>query len=136
MSWDVSARNMPEGAESVEDIPDDFEPEPFGTRAEVVELLGEAFPEADTSDPAWVTLRREGVSIEFNLGDEGPLESAMLHVRGGDNEATMAALARVAAVLDVDLMDITRGEKMGFEEVSEAGFEEWKAFRDEVIGES
>jgi hypothetical protein len=112
-----------------------FDPEPFATRAEIVETVDDLFPEVDTSDPSWLLLDLEGVAIEFNLSDPGSQQSVMLHVRGGDRDTTMAALARVADALEVDVLDISLGETMDFDDNPGEGFDEWKAYRDQVVGE-
>ena len=94
MSRDIFVRDIPAGISSVDEIPDDWQPQPlpFG-HAAVVEAVRELAPEADTTDPAWMHVTLPGV--EVNVTDESPLESFALHVRAVDPGATDAFIARL-----------------------------------------
>ena len=56
MSWLVVLAKLPDTFVSVSDIPNDFVPEPLGSRAAVLTILAEAFPDADFTDSTWVQL--------------------------------------------------------------------------------
>jgi hypothetical protein len=96
VSRDILVQNIPQGATSVDEISDDWMPEPlpFG-HAEVLAAVKQLVPDADTSDPEWIHLELPGVDIEVNAATKSPLSSFALHVRATDR----AAADRVIAVL-------------------------------------
>ena len=132
MSWDILIQDLSD-AVAVEDIPDDFQPQPLGSRAEVVERLKSAFPEADFSDPSWGILDGADWSIEFNVGDGDPCDSVMLHVRGSGTEA-LAAVQRAIDALGGRGLDM---QGSGFFEMDEAraSFAKWQDYRDQMVVE-
>ncbi|MFW5968028.1 MAG: hypothetical protein ACOCV2_10950 [Persicimonas sp.] len=131
MSWDVLLINLPPGVESVDGLDNDFEPEPIGRPAEVVERLDELFPSIDSTDPSWVRLKADTFSIEFSVGGGDVVQSIMLHVRGGD--AAVGAIEEVSQALDVGALDITTGRLIDFDESPAEGLQQWRAFRDQVL---
>ncbi|GAB4010896.1 hypothetical protein [Nocardioides ultimimeridianus] len=52
MSWDISVMDLPSDVASVADMPDDFEPQPLGSRADLITAIREVAPSADFSDPS------------------------------------------------------------------------------------
>lgn len=96
VSRDIFVRDIPAGISSVDEIPDDWQPQPlpFG-HAAVVEAVRELAPESDTTDPAWMHVTLPGVDVEVNVTDESPLESFALHVRAADPGAADAFIARL-----------------------------------------
>ncbi|NVL83974.1 hypothetical protein, partial [Escherichia coli] len=64
---------------SVEDIPEDFDPQPLGPRDTVILKFRAVLPDVDFSDPGWGLLRREGWSIEFNLGNDAECSGVSLY---------------------------------------------------------
>jgi hypothetical protein len=132
MSWDIFVQDIPKNARAVSDIPDDFEPRPLGPRSEVIRRILEVVPNADASDPSWVTIEGPDYSIECNIGDDEEVTSFVLHVRGGD----------VAAGLVSDLL--SRSSWRAFDSASESGlfdpasavdsFGKWRAYRDRILG--
>jgi len=56
VSWDAVIQGLPEGVESVADIPGDFSPSALGRREELIAAILEVFERADFSDPAWGVL--------------------------------------------------------------------------------
>jgi hypothetical protein len=130
MSWDILIQDLPNVA-GVEDIPDDFQPKPLGSLEDVVDRLRTAFPTADFSDSTWAILDQDDWSIEFNIGDNDPCESVMLHVRGGGTEA-IDAVQRTIDVLGGRGLDL---QGPGFFELDEArvSFAKWQAYRDQAL---
>jgi hypothetical protein len=132
MSWDIFVQDIPVGALSAGDIPEDFEPRPLGPREEVVRRILEVVPDADFSDPSWGTVETPEYSIEFNIGDEDEVMAFALHVRGGDASAGLVAdlLARCGwRAFD------TAAESGIFDPASARdSLERWRAHRDQAVG--
>src|SRR4029077_20037133 len=120
-----------ENAKSLDDIPDDFQPRPLGSRSEVIRRILEVVPNADFSDPAWGMIDGPEFSIECNLGTGEEVRSFALHVRGGD----------AAAGLVADLLG--RCGWRAFDPSSESGIfdpasaveglKRWRTYRDRVL---
>lgn len=98
MSRDIFVQDIPRGVSGVDEIPDDWEPQPlpFG-HVEVVQAVRDLAPEADTTDPEWLHVTLPGVDVEVNATDASPLKSFALHVRATDR---LAADAWVRRLLD------------------------------------
>ena len=91
MSWDVFVQDIPAGARTPADIPDDFRPRGLGlTRDGVIAAAREVGGSVDASDPAWAVWTGPGYDIELNLGDD-PVEHFGLHCRGDLAECRQAA---------------------------------------------
>lgn len=135
MSWDVLLMRFPDDAVSVEDLSEDDAPPPIGPVAEVLDRIRAAFPGADLSDPTWGILQDEdeGWSMELGIGAQDPVESVMLHIRGGGDPVTTAR--RLARVLDCRALDCSDGEFFSDEGGGES-WEEFQAYRDQVLGEA
>ncbi|MCL2141269.1 MAG: hypothetical protein FWH46_00075 [Methanimicrococcus sp.] len=85
MSWDVIVMRFPEGFDGDFDkIPNDWEPEELFYREYFLEEIKKIFPDINTEDETWLVLNAAAYSIEFNIGDNDPINSIMLHIRGGD----------------------------------------------------
>jgi hypothetical protein len=106
VSRDIFVQDIPKGVVSVEEIPDDWMPQPlpFG-HAEVVEAVRELAPGADTSDPEWMHVTLPGLDVEVNVADESPLESFALHVRAADRSAADAFIGRLLERLGARAFD-------------------------------
>lgn len=133
MSWDILIQDLPKDAQSVEDIPDNFQPRPLGPRAEVIARIQALLPETDFSDPTWGLLDKPDFSIEFSMGEEDMCNSIMLHVRGGGE--AMATIARLLEHLQLRAIDCQAGEFFSLE-AGQGSFDQWKAYRNRVIGEA
>lgn len=96
MSRDIFVQDVPVGISGVDEIPDDWQPQPlpFG-HAEVVAAVQELAPQADISDPEWIHVTLPGVDVEVNVTDESPLKSFALHIRATDGEAADAWVRRL-----------------------------------------
>lgn len=103
MSWDIFVQDIPAGAKSVADIPDDFEPREIGLRSEIIAKIQRAFPEADFTDPAWGRLDGPGYSLELNLGEEERLSGFAIHSRGGELDAH--AIAEILSAVRLRAFD-------------------------------
>jgi len=130
MSWDISVQDLPPGAKSIDDIPDNFKPSPLGARSDVIARIRETLPEIDFADPTWGMLNRPGFSIEFNMGASEVCDGFMLHVRGGG--AAVATIGRVLDHLKLRGIDCQSGEFFA-PDAAATSFNEWQSFRDQVI---
>jgi hypothetical protein len=108
MSWDLFIQHLPSSAITVADVPDDFSPLPLGSRAEVVSAIVTVFPEADTSDPSWVTFETPAYSIVFATTEEEPVTAMTLHVRG--DESVVPGIAALVEKLGARALDSWTGE--------------------------
>ena len=83
MSWDVMLFNtrgkQPPPIEQFEES----HYEPLGPAAGVRQRLTRLLPKIDWSDTSWGIYEGDGFSIEFNAGGGDPIDTIMLHVRGG-----------------------------------------------------
>ncbi|CAL9391148.1 hypothetical protein SUDANB121_01267 [Nocardiopsis dassonvillei] len=133
MSWDVLLMRFPDDAVSVADLSEEDAPPPVGPAAEVLDRIRAAFPGADLSDPTWGVLRdeEEGWSMELGIGAEDPVESIMLHIRGGGDVVTTAL--RLARLLDCRALDCSDGGFLSDEGDGDS-WEEFQAYRDRVVG--
>jgi hypothetical protein len=134
MSWDIHVQDLPPGIADLSDVASDFEPQPLGTRAALIERISTLVPGADFSDPTWGRVDGPGYSIEISLGSRDPVEGFAFHVRGGD-----LAVGVVADILDdLGLCAIDPGSSTGlFSRDDAAGsLERWRQFRDAVVGET
>lgn len=132
MSWDISLFNAPPEI-AVEEIPRDYEPVPLGSVAEILDRLQAAFVDLDLSDPTWGDLERAGWSIEFNIGREDPVQSIMLHVRGGGDDVVQV-VRETAHILGCRAFDCSSGEFI--EDEGRDGWADFQAFRDRGIGQA
>lgn len=132
MSWDIFVQDLPADARSVADIPSDFEPAAVGGRGELIQHIRSIAPAADFSDPAWGVLETSSFSVEFNLGDEDPVRSFALHVRGDD--AAAAFISELLTRLGLRALD-PQSDSGLFEPgaVAEESLRRWRAYRDQVF---
>ena len=131
MSWDVFLFNAPPEVKSLSDLPSDFANTPLGAKDEVIAKLSCAL-EIDFSDRSWGIHNTESYSIEFNMGSD-PVESIMLHVRGG-GDAAMGAIRAAADALGVRALDCSTGEWIDFESPdADDSWRRWQAYRDKIV---
>ncbi|MHB9861114.1 hypothetical protein [Streptomyces sp. YIM S03343] len=131
MSWDILLLRLPDDITSVQEIPDDYMPEPFGRRDDVLVTVAQAVPQADLSDPAWGELLGPTWSMELNIGEDDPVDSIMLHVRGSGDDV-LAPVFRLAEALRCKVIDCAEGDLITPGQTS--GWHAFQQFRDRVIG--
>lgn len=133
MSWDLMIFNTrgkrPPPIEDFEET--DFEP--LGPAAVVRQKLSELLPGIDWSDPTWGTYRGDGFSIEFNVGEDDPIDDIGLRVVGGGD--AVAAIVTFARPLGWSALDESTGEFLDLENPSQAGWDGFQAYRDKVMEE-
>jgi hypothetical protein len=93
MSWDVMVLNLG-GKPPPCDTADADPVGPLGTAAQVRRRITKHLPGVDWSESGWGVYDGDGFTIEFNTEDDDPIDSLMLHVRGGG--ACIAVLLRFA----------------------------------------
>jgi hypothetical protein len=132
VSWDVLIFNAPTYATSVDEIPQDFDLRPLGAGPDIRELLHGALQGLDLSDPAWGNLAGATWNIELNIGSEDPVESIMLHVRGGGDDV-LGVIARIAAAVSGRALDISTMEFLTGDPAQTAGWQDFQQYRDQVL---
>lgn len=131
MSWDVMIFNTQgKNAQSVEQI-QESDYEPLGPAETVRQQISSLLPGIDWSDTTWGIYDVDGLSIEFNVGDDDPIANMMLHVRGGGD--AIAAIVTFARPLGWSALDCSTGEFLNLDHPSQAGWEGFQAYRDKVI---
>ncbi|MFI6639494.1 hypothetical protein [Streptomyces sp. NPDC050504] len=130
MSWDVLLLHLPDGVDSVADVPDDCVPPPLGRLDDVLAAVRRAVP-ADLSDPAWGVLYGPTWSIELSIGQVDPVESIMLHIRGSGDDV-LEPVFRLAAVLGCKVLDCSAGALITPQGPN--GWQSFQAYRDQVAG--
>jgi hypothetical protein len=126
LSWDVLLLRLPDDNASLEDIPGEGPP-PLGSRDQVHARVRAGFPDVDLTDPTWGELLGPTWSMELNIGDDDPVVTIMLHIRGGGDDAVAAAL-RLAEVLDCHAYDLATGDVL--EPGGPNGWQTFQAYRD------
>ncbi len=123
--------NFSATAQRVADIPEDFQPAPLGTRADLITRICDVVPSADFSNPEWGVFEGDEFSIEFQMGDEEICQSVMLLVRGGGSPAPL-----IGALLDrLKLRGIDCQTSEFFDiEAARASFGSWQRYRDQILG--
>ena len=131
MSWDVVIMRFPEGfSGDFEEMSDNWEPENMFTQDYFEVEIKKLFPDI-SGDKTWMTLNAKKYSIEFNIGDNDPINNIMLHVRGG-NEA-LQAIEMVCKKFNCKALDTTESKLIDFSEEKNKGFESWRNYKDNVL---
>jgi hypothetical protein len=132
MSWDVMifrfAGNPPASTEEM----DDAEPLPLGPASEVRAGISAALPQTSWSDPTWGIFDGDGFSIEFNVGNDDPIDDMMLHVRGGGD--AIAAIMAFVVPLGWSALDCSTGQFLDPAAPSDEGWTGFQAYRDKITG--
>ena len=132
MSWDVLVCNYyGSPPKDMENLPDDHKPDPLGSASTVRMSISQNLPGVDWSDPTWGIYDGDEFSIEFNTGEEDPINSIMLHVRGGGD--AIAAMLQFANPNKWSLLDFSTGQFLDPENPSQQGWEDFQAFRDKAL---
>ncbi len=89
MSWDVFLMRVPEGINSMRDLPDDFHPEEIGTPNEVVTIIQKVCPEANFSDDYTGRIASHTIHINIIDNDDGLAIVVAIHVYGEVGETDL-----------------------------------------------
>lgn len=106
VSRDIFVQDLPMGISRVQDIPEDWRPEPlpFG-RAEVLEAVRALAPNADVTDPGWMHVSLIGFDVEVSVAEASPLRSFALHVRAAEQGAANAWIGQLLDRLGARALD-------------------------------
>ena len=129
MSWDLFVQDWG-NFDSLEDIPDDFEPQPIGKRSTIINLIKTVEPTVDFTNPSWGLLENEFFSIEFNMGMDEVLSSFTMHVRG--NELAIPCIGNILAELKLNAADGSTTYFFNIEK-SKADMNKWKEYRNQIL---
>jgi hypothetical protein len=129
VSWDIFVMDLP-AVPRVEDIPDDWDGQPLGSRDDVIATIRDAVPDVDFTDPGWGLIDGGSYSIEVSIGREDPVVSFALHVRGGGDAA--AVVSRVLRRGRWRGLDSQTGEFFSDNNAADT-LGEWQRYRDAVI---
>jgi len=95
MSWDVMIFKFEGSPPPAKEIGETKMPLLLGTAAEVRAEISAVLPEVKWSEPLYGIFDARGSYLEFNLGDDDPLDSLMISVRGSENpKVLLFALAK------------------------------------------
>lgn len=130
MGWDVLLLPLAADLSSIDHLPPDHEPPPIASRSGVHEALRSAVPEVDLADPGWGELPGPTWVIELGIGQDDPVESVMLHVRGGEDDV-IPVIFQIARALGCRPFDCSTGELLTDD--SPAGWTAFQAWRDRAI---
>ncbi len=131
MSWDLLILDWPADFRMVDDLPKDFDPQPFGPRGEIVAKIVTAFPDNDFIDPSWGHLTSDEWWIEVNMGDKDICSSIMLYIRGDDS--VIGAIDALLEATALRALDIQNSALFVADEGAQASFQAWKALRDRAV---
>ncbi|MEQ8478811.1 hypothetical protein [Fulvivirga sp.] len=129
MSWDLFVQNWGD-VKTLDEIPDDFQPQPIGTRTKIIERIKEVEPTVNFKDESWGILENDQFSIEFNMGDDELLNSFAMHVRG--NELAIPCIGNILKRLNLRATD---GSTPEFFDTNNAikSLKNWIEFRNKVL---
>lgn len=85
----------------------------------------------DWSDTTWGLYRGDGYSIEFNVGEEDPIQDMMLHVRGGGD--AIADIMKFVVPNGWAALDCSTSEFLDPANPSDEGWAGFQEFRDDVL---
>jgi hypothetical protein len=129
MSWDLFIQDWG-SYKNLDEIPDNYNPSPIGTRTEIIRKIKGLIPEVNFSDPSFGVLDMSEFSIEFNMGEDEEQDSFILHVRG--NEKVVPLIAHILKELELKAADGSDELLEDFESLKEA-YERWTGYRDEIF---
>jgi hypothetical protein len=132
MSWDVMVFRFAGARPASTDEMGDAPRLPLGPAAEVRASISSKLPRTSWDDPAWGVFEGDGFSIEFNVGEDDPIDDMMLHVRGGGD--AVAAIMSFVGPLGWSALDCSTGAFLDPAAPSEEGWKGFQAYRDGIFG--
>ena len=136
LSWDVFICRFPADAETVSDVPADWEPPPLGSASEVRRRMTEALPGLRFGADGWATYDGPGFSIETRVdpGEDVDVTGMTLFIRGGGSAG--AAAVAVTRALGGRAVSASDGRFLDDAGMAEDAFMEWREYRDRTAGRS
>jgi hypothetical protein len=133
MSWDIFIQALPTGISAVSEIPDDFQPEPLGSRASVLANLQQLLPEFRPDAAGFGRVGREAGSIEIDIGDDDQTQCIALFVRG--SPAIVPEVSRIVAAFGGRALDMSSETGLYDQAAALASFQSYSDYRDQVLTE-
>ncbi|CUI04123.1 hypothetical protein [Massilia antarctica] len=133
MSWDVLVCKFSRTYTHVDQIGNHESFVPMGSRAEIQAAISDLFADTGWSDPTCGDYQGPAGSVGFNLSDDDPVNSVMLHVRAG--EAIIAPIVALCLRHGWQAMDTSAGTFVEQAPVPEQGLRQWRAYRDQIAGQ-
>lgn len=129
MSWDLLAFRAPVEFKSPrkEDLPQGWEPAPFGLRSEVQAKLVGFLPGVQFSfvkDTLWGTWSDQSCSLEISLGEVENITYLWIAARGESGEA-LPLIAFLLHSLNLRGVDLQRGEFFDLKAAHQS-FQQWR----------
>lgn len=134
MSWDVSLVRFSRTYRSIAEVSSNENPIPLGRLQEIQMAVSEVFLGTNWDDPSWGIYDCEFGSIEFNVGQEDPVNSLCLHVRAGDG--IVGGILLLCQRLSCQAVDFTDGSFLDQSERPAANLAKWREYRDHIVGKS
>ena len=130
MSWDVLLMSVPPDITTTENLPNDFSSE-LGPLPQVLSTIAAILPDLNLANPEWGILEGDGFHMEFNIGQRDPVDTIMLHVRGGDG--ALRSIHRICEHTGWRALDTTTGDFINFAQDPTKGLRQWRTYRDRVV---
>ena len=132
MSWDVIIMKVPESfTGDFDELPEDWMPGNICTHKYLKNEIIKLFPKINNDDSSWMMLDEETYSIEFNVGEDDPINTITLHVRGDDK--ALESIKIFSEKLYCKALDTTEGEIIDFSDEPNKGFSKWREYRNKVL---
>lgn len=128
-SWDVLAQDFPP-VDTIDQIPDDFIPQPLGSRAELMARIQRRVPALRFGPDGLGCVTGTGLDLEINVGKQDPVDSIAFHGRGGSGD--IEVIADVLDALHLRAIDSGTGEFFS-RSAAQAAQREWREHRNAVI---
>jgi hypothetical protein len=106
VSRDIYVQDIPFNANSVDDIPEGFEPLPLRvTPGQVREAITAAVPGIEFDSAGWANYESDGIDIEVSVEDSEPFESFAFLDRSRDRAAVDELIRTILDTLDLRAFD-------------------------------
>ncbi|MEQ9164893.1 MAG: hypothetical protein RLO12_01440 [Fulvivirga sp.] len=129
MSWDLFVQDWG-NVRTLNEIPEDFQPQPIGTRSEIIQKIKDAEPTVNFEFDTLGVIENEHFSIEFNMGSDELLNSFSMHVRG--NELAIPCIGNILKHINLRAADGSNGEFFNTDEATEK-LENWIKHRNKLL---
>jgi hypothetical protein len=104
---DIYVQDIPFDANSVGDIPDDFDPLPLAyTPEQVREVIAAAAPGIEFDSSGWASYESDGIDLEVSVEDSEPFESFAFVDRSTDRAAVDELIRSILDTLDLRAFDV------------------------------
>ena len=131
MSWDIFVQDLPPDVKGVADIPEDFVPQPLGSRCRVIDAIRAAAPFAKFTDETHAQLDAPDISVEITIGADDPLRGFAFHVYGGDRSA--GVVADILSRLQLRALDPLSHSGIFDPSQASGSLQRWQVYRRSVL---